>query len=149
MTTWVSLEANSSPVKPTDENGLANTLKLGGNNSNRNEHTVFYMHSYLYQWFFFVLWIWITRGTFLSAKRTSFVACVGMLNNVHRSAGPLSEALTLLTASERITSHVTGDLANKTATWAWISCHIFLEMWKADACLRKTREDPSYLLISG
>ena len=67
----------------------------------------------------------------------------------HRSAGPLSEALTLLTASERITSHVTGDLANKTATWASISCHIFLEMWKADACLRKTREDPSYLLISG
>ena len=25
----MSLEANSSPVKPTDENGLANTLKLG------------------------------------------------------------------------------------------------------------------------
>lgn len=67
----------------------------------------------------------------------------------HRSAGSLSEALTLLTASERITSHVTGDLANKTAIWASISCHIFLETWKADACLRKTREDPSYLLISG
>ena len=60
----------------------------------------------------------------------------------HRSVGPLREALTLLKANKRITSHGTGDLANETAIWASISCHIFLEIWKADTCLRKTRRTP-------
>lgn len=87
MTTWVSFEASSSPVKPTDENSLANTLKLGSNNSHRNKYTVFYMHSYLYQWFLLVLWILITHGTFLSAERTSFFAYDGMLNNVPQVCG--------------------------------------------------------------
>ena len=76
-------------------------------------------------------------------------AYIGMLDNVPQVYGALSEAVILLAASNTAASHLTGALANEKAIWALISCYIFLGIWKADACFRKTREDPSYLLIPG